>query len=173
MHTHWLLSETTEVMWSECNTLLVTFNGLLERRNCPLEVNAKALEALLPQLEKAEEEGLQKEETLKRQQAERKKMGPPEDMTVRLLIEVLDDLNITYRSREKKADLIEKFVVLEQIYTLIYIMHHTTTTLEVTPFPLLSSGILELCLKTTLLLGKTSYVFIIYYLLFIYGGRGM
>ena len=35
-------------------------------------------------------------------------MGPPEDMTVRLLKEVLDDLNITYRSSKKKADLIEK-----------------------------------------------------------------
>ena len=61
-----------------------------------------------PQLEKAEEEQLQREETLKKQEAERKRMGPPEDMTVRLLKEVLDDLNITYRSNEKKADLIEK-----------------------------------------------------------------
>ena len=87
-------------MWSECNTLLLTFNGLLERRNCPL-VNAEALEALLPQLEEAEE-------TLKKQEAERKKMGPLEDMTVCLLKEVLDDSNITYRSSEKKADLIEK-----------------------------------------------------------------
>ena len=51
--------------------------------------------------------------------------------------------------------------MLEQIYTLIYMMHHTTTTSEVTPFPLLSSGILELQhLKTALLLGKTRYVFI-------------
>ena len=56
-------------------------------------------------------------------------MGLPEDMTVRLLKEVLDDLNITYGSSEKKADLIENVCC-------------------VTPFPLLSSGILELCLKT-------------------------
>lgn len=35
-------------------------------------------------------------------------MGPPEDVTVGLLKEVLDDLNITYRSNKKKADLIEK-----------------------------------------------------------------
>ena len=69
-------------MWSECNTLLVTFNVLLERRSCHLEVNAEALEALLPQLEKAEEERLQKEETLKKQEAERKKIGALEDMTV-------------------------------------------------------------------------------------------
>ena len=104
----WLLSETSEVMWSECNTHLVTFNDPLERRNCPLEVNAEALEAMLPQLEKAEEERLQKEEVFKKQETEKKKMGPPEDMTVRLLKEVLDELNITYRSSEKKADLIEK-----------------------------------------------------------------
>lgn len=98
----WLLTETTEIMWSECSTHLVTFNGPLERRDCSLEVNAEAFEALLPQPEKAEEERLQKEEKLKKQEAERKKMGPPEDMTVRLLKEVLDDLNITYRSNEKK-----------------------------------------------------------------------
>ena len=106
---NWLLTETTEIMWSECNTQLVTFNGPLERRDCPLEVNAEALEALLPQLEKADEERLQKEETLKKQ-AERKKKGPLEDMTVRLLKEVLDDSNITYRSNEKKADLIESLL---------------------------------------------------------------
>ena len=35
-------------------------------------------------------------------------MGPPEDMTVRLLKEVLDDMNFTYKTNEKKADLIEK-----------------------------------------------------------------
>ena len=104
----WLLSETTEVMWSECNTHLVTFHDPSERRDCALEVNAEAVEAMLPQLEKAEEERRQKEETLKKQEAERKKMGPPEDMTVRLLKEVLDSLNITCRSSEKKADLIEK-----------------------------------------------------------------
>ena len=86
------------MIWSECDTHIVTFNGPLEITECPLEleVNAEALEALLPQLEKAEEERLQKEATLKKQEAERKKMVPPEDMTVRLLKEVLDDLNITY-----------------------------------------------------------------------------
>ena len=69
----WLLSETTEVMWNDCNTHLVTFNGPSERRNFPLEVNAEALEAFLPQLKKAEDERLQKEKTLKQQAAERKK----------------------------------------------------------------------------------------------------
>ena len=35
-------------------------------------------------------------------------MGPLEDMTVRLLKEVLDNMNLTYKTNEKKADLIEK-----------------------------------------------------------------
>lgn len=37
-------------------------------------------------------------------------MGLPEDMSVHLLVlkEVLDDLNVTYKANEKKADLIEK-----------------------------------------------------------------
>ena len=52
----WLLSETTEVMWSNCNTHLVTFHGPLQRRNCPLDVNAEALKALLPHLQQAEDE---------------------------------------------------------------------------------------------------------------------
>ena len=29
-------------------------------------------------------------------------MGPPEDMTVRLLKEVLGELNVTYKANEKK-----------------------------------------------------------------------
>ena len=48
----WLLVETTEVMWSKCYAHLPTFNGPLERRNCPLEVNTEALKVLLSQLEK-------------------------------------------------------------------------------------------------------------------------
>lgn len=35
-------------------------------------------------------------------------MGPPEDMTGRLLKEVLDESNVTYKANEKKADLIDK-----------------------------------------------------------------
>ena len=33
-------------------------------------------------------------------------MGQPEDMTIRLLKEVLDEFNVTYGASEKKADLI-------------------------------------------------------------------
>ena len=147
------------MIWSECDTHIVTFNGPLEITECPLEleVNAEALEALLPQLEKAEEERLQKEATLKKQEAERKKMEPPEDMTVRLLKEVLDDLNITYRSSEKKADLIEK--VRRARATLHDDASHDHN-MRGHGFPLLSSGKLELRLKIGPVSGEIHYVFI-------------
>ena len=46
--------------------------------------------------------------TAKTQEKERLKKGEPEDMTVRLLREVLDELNITYKASDKKAVLIAK-----------------------------------------------------------------
>ena len=48
------------------------------------------------------------EEKAKAQETERLKKGEPEDMTGRLLREVLDELNITYKASDKKAILIAK-----------------------------------------------------------------
>ena len=67
-----------------------------------MEVDAEAIETILPK------ESRRKEESLKEIEKEKRKMGPPEDMTVSLLKEVLDSLNVTYRSNEKKAQLIAK-----------------------------------------------------------------
>ena len=103
----WLLSKTNEILWSECKTHLITFK-VSGASQWPLGVDAEVLETLLPQLEKEEEESRREEEKLKALEKERRKMGPPEDMTVYLLKEVLDGLNITYKSNEKKAELIAK-----------------------------------------------------------------
>ena len=97
-----LLSPTKEIMWSECKTHLLTFGNVLGERKWPLEVDAEAMETLMPKLEQEEEESRRKEEKLKEIEKEKRKMGPPEDMTVCLLKEVLDSLNVTYRSNEKK-----------------------------------------------------------------------
>ena len=45
---------------------------------------------------------------MKEIEKKKRKMGPPEDMTVCLLKEVLDSLNVTFRSNQKKAELIPK-----------------------------------------------------------------
>ena len=97
----WLVSPTKEVMWSECKTHLLTFGNVQGERKWPLEVDAEAIETLLPKLEQEEEESRRKEESLKEIEKEKRKMGPPEDMTVCLLKEVLDSLNVTYRSKKK------------------------------------------------------------------------
>ena len=104
---NWLLSKTNEILWSECKTHLITFK-VSGASQWPLEVDAEVLENLLPQLEKEEEKSRREDEKLKAIEKEKRKMGPPEDMTVYLLKEVLDGLNITYRSNEKKAELIAK-----------------------------------------------------------------
>lgn len=54
----WLLSQTNEIMWSDCNAHLQTFSDVSEEKYWPIEVNAEDLEAKLPQLEKAEEQRL-------------------------------------------------------------------------------------------------------------------
>ena len=48
------------------------------------------------------------EEKAKAQEKERLNQGEPEDMTARLLREVLDELNVTYKAGDKKAILIAK-----------------------------------------------------------------
>lgn len=85
----------------------------------PLEVDAeRVLENFLPQLEKEEEESRRDEEKLKTIEKEKRKMGQPwpEDITVYILKEVLDGLNITYRSNEKKAELRIAIKRLNKVY---------------------------------------------------------
>lgn len=107
-HSKWLLTLTNEVMWTECDAHLLTFADAPKPRSWPVTVDAGSLEEIIPDLEKAEEERRREEEKLKEQEKEKRKTGEPENMTVRLLKEVLDDLNVTYRTNEKKADLIAK-----------------------------------------------------------------
>ena len=49
-----------------------------------------------------------REEILKKEERELRKEGSADDMIVVLLREVLDEMNVTYRKKEKKADLVSK-----------------------------------------------------------------
>ena len=104
-----LLEKTNDIMWAECYAYLMSFPvPNAKTRAWPLTVDGEALKKILPQLEEAEQERAQQEEKAKAQEKERLKKGEPEDMTVRLLREVLDELNITYKASDKKAVLIAK-----------------------------------------------------------------
>ena len=102
-----LLEKTTDIMWAECQAYLMSFPVPdAKTRAWPLTVDGEALEKILPQLEKAEQERMLQEEKARAEEKERLKKGEPEDMTVRLLREVLDELNVTYKASDKKAVLI-------------------------------------------------------------------
>ena len=74
-----------------------------KKRTWSSEEDAEAIKILLPKLEQEEEESRRKEVSLKEMEKKKRKMGPPKDMTVCLLKVVLDSLNVTYRSNEKKG----------------------------------------------------------------------
>lgn len=40
----WLLLQTNEIVWSDCNAHLLTFNDVSEEKDWPIEVNTDALE---------------------------------------------------------------------------------------------------------------------------------
>ena len=104
----WSLSKTKENLWTDCSAHLLTFAEVPEVRLWPVAVNAEHLEEILPELEAAERERLRAEERCREEEKKKKKMGEPENMTIRLLKEVLDDLTVTYKASDKKQDLIAK-----------------------------------------------------------------
>ena len=62
----------------------------------------------VPALKEMDKERAMREEILKKKERELRKEGSADDMTVALLREVLDEMNVTYRKNEKKADLVRK-----------------------------------------------------------------
>ncbi|KXJ05735.1 hypothetical protein AC249_AIPGENE17876, partial [Exaiptasia diaphana] len=87
-----------------------TFYGLKTLNQLFISVvfNAGGIKCIFSELEQQENERCARESRLKQQEREERKQGPPEDMTIVLLKEVLDGLNITYKSISKKAELILK-----------------------------------------------------------------
>ena len=59
----------------------------------------------MPALKEMNKEREAREEILKKKERELRKEGSADDMTVTLLREVLDEMNVTYRKNKKKADL--------------------------------------------------------------------
>lgn len=55
-----------------------------------------------------DKEKVVREEILKKEERELRREGSADDMTVAPLREVLDEMNVTYRRKEKKADLVSK-----------------------------------------------------------------
>ena len=80
---------------------------LIERENV-LEVNGddvKNILAMLPQLQETEKRRQEEESKEKETRIRKKKQGPPEEMSVALLKEVLKEMGVSFKHNSTKAQL--------------------------------------------------------------------
>jgi len=83
---------------------------------------ARAVVEQVPALKEMNKEREAREEILKKKERELRKEGSADDMTVTLLREVLDELNVTYRKNEKKAELVRKVKEARSVTSLATMM---------------------------------------------------
>ena len=82
--------------------------GAVDDGKWPIHVDLSQVVKQVPTLKEMDKERAVREEILKKKERELRKEGSADDMTLALLREVLDEMNVTYCKNEKKADLVRK-----------------------------------------------------------------
>ena len=103
----WELSTTDNFKWCSVRSILKVV-GAVDDGKWPIHVDLSQIVKQVPALKEMDKEREAREETLKKKERELRKEGSADDMTVALLREVLDEMNVTYRKNGKKADLVCK-----------------------------------------------------------------
>ena len=103
----WELSTTENFKWCSVRSILKVV-GAVDDGKWPIHVDLSQVVEQVPALKEMDKEREAREEILKKKERELRKEGSADDMTVTLLREVLDELNVTYRKNEKKAELVRK-----------------------------------------------------------------
>ena len=103
----WELSTTDNFKWCSVRSILQVV-GAADDGKWPIHVDLSQVVKQVPALKEMDKERAVREEILKKEERELRKEGSADDMTVVLLREVLDEMNVTYRKKEKKADLVSK-----------------------------------------------------------------
>ena len=103
----WELSTTDNFDWCSVRSILQVV-GAVDDGKWPMHVDLSQVVKQVPALKEMDKERAMREEILKKKERELRKEGSADDMTVALLREVLDEMNVTYRKNEKKADLVRK-----------------------------------------------------------------
>ena len=101
----WKLSTTDNFKWCSVRSILKVV-GAVNDGKWPIHVDLSQIVKQVPVLKEMDKEREAREEILKKKERELRKEGSADDMTVTLLREVLDEMNVTYRKNEKKADLV-------------------------------------------------------------------
>lgn len=105
----WILQVKNRFVWCPMKSLIAKLT-LIERENV-LEVNGddvKNILAMLPQLQETEKRRQEEESKEKETRIRKKKEGPPEEMSVALLKEVLKEMGVSFKHNSTKAQLMEK-----------------------------------------------------------------
>lgn len=103
----WELSTTDNFKWCSVRSILQVVRAADDGK-WPIHVDLSQVVKQVPALKEMDKERAVREEILKKEERELRKEGSADDMIVVLLREVLDEMNVTYRKKEKKADLVSK-----------------------------------------------------------------
>ena len=103
----WALSTTDNFKWCSVRSILQVV-GAVDDRKWSIHVDLSQVVKQVPALKEMDKERAMREEILKKKEQELRKEGRDNDITVVLLREVLDEMNVTYHKNEKKADLVRK-----------------------------------------------------------------
>lgn len=97
----WELSTTDNFKWCSVRSILKVV-GAVDDGKWPIHVDLSQIVKQVPVLKEMDKEREAREEILKKKERELRKEGSADDMTVTLLREVLDEMNVTYRKNEKR-----------------------------------------------------------------------
>ena len=101
------LSTTDNFKWCSVRSILQVV-GAVDDGKWSIHVDLSQVVKQVPTLKEMDKERTVREEILKKKERELRKEGSADDMTLALLREVLDEMNVTYCNNEKKADLVRK-----------------------------------------------------------------
>ena len=101
------MSTTDNFKWCSVRSILQVV-GAVDDGKWPIHVDLSQVVKQVPTLKEMDKERAVREEILKKKERELRKEGSADDMTLALLREVLDEMNVTYCKNEKKADLVRK-----------------------------------------------------------------
>ena len=99
----WELETTPTYRWSEVHTILKVVGKVSgSQPKWPIYVDLTDILKELPRLQKMDEERKKKEDLQRKDEREKIKQGNPNDMTITLLREILDEMGEPYKKSWKK-----------------------------------------------------------------------
>ena len=111
----WELETTPTYRWSEVHTILKVVGKVSgSQPKWPIYVYLTDILKELPRLQKMDEERKKKEDLQRKDEREKIKQGNPNDMTITLLREILDEMGEPYKKSWKKTVLIEKVIAARE-----------------------------------------------------------